>query len=79
MERRYLSIAWARPDYAHASWEQYRNQPVTVVPEPYQRLNGKFSLEAVPTAADDIRDILDRTAGLYSDGDFEIDGAGRSN
>ena len=68
----HLSIAWAWPDYAHASWEQYRNQPVAVVPEPYQRLNGKFSLEAVPTAADDIRDLLDRTAGLYSDGDFEI-------
>ena len=68
----FLSIAWARPDYAHASWEQYRCQPVSVVPEPYQRLNGRFSFEGIPTAADDIRKLLDRTAGLYSEGDFEI-------
>ena len=68
----FLSIAWARPDYAHANWEQYRSQPVSVVPEPYQRLNGKFSFEGIPTAADDIRELLDRTAGLYSEGDFEI-------
>jgi len=68
----FLSIAWARPDYAHASWEQYRCQPVSVVPEPYQRLNGRFSFEGIPTAADDIRKLLDLTAGLYSEGDFEI-------
>jgi len=67
-----LSISWARPDYTHASWEQYRSQPVSVVPEPYQRLNGKFSFEGIPTAGDDIRELLDRTAGLYSEGDFEI-------
>jgi hypothetical protein len=67
-----LSISWARPDYTHASWEQYRSQPVSVVPEPYQRLNGKFTFEGIPTAADDIRELLERTAGLYSEGDFEI-------
>ncbi len=67
-----LSLAWAQPDYTHAAWEQYRSQPIPIVPEPFQRLNGRFSLEAVATAADDIRDILDRTAGLYSEGDFEI-------
>jgi hypothetical protein len=43
-----------------------------VVPEPYQRLNGKFSFEGIPSAADDIRELLERTAGLYSEGDFEI-------
>jgi len=68
----FLTIAWARPDYTHASWEQYRSQPVSVVPEPYQRLNGKFSFEGIPSAADDIRQLLERTAGLYSEGDFEI-------
>jgi len=68
----FLTISWARPDYAHASWEQYRSQPVSVVPEPYQRLNSKFSFEGVPSAADDIRELLERTAGLYSEGDFEI-------
>jgi len=68
----FLSIAWARPDYTHASWEQYRSQPVAVVSEPYQRLNGKFSFGGIPTAGDDIRELLERTAGLYSEGDFEI-------
>jgi hypothetical protein len=68
----FLTISWARPDYAHANWERYRSQPVSVVPEPYQRLNGKFSFEGIPSAADDIRELLERTAGLYSDGDFEI-------
>jgi len=67
-----LSLAWARPDYTHANWQQYRSQPVAVVPEPYQRLNGKFSFEGIPSAADDIRELLERTAGLYSEGDFEI-------
>jgi hypothetical protein len=67
-----LSVSWARPDYAHATWEQYRSQPVSVVPEPYQRLNGKFSFEGVPTAGDDIRELLERTAGLFSEGDYEI-------
>ena len=68
----FLSVAWARPDYTHASWEPYRIQPVSVVPEPYQRLNGKFSFEGIPTAGDDIRKLLESTAGLYSEGDFEI-------
>ena len=68
----FLSVAWARPDYTHANWEPYHCQPVSVVPEPYQRLNGKFSFEGIPTAADDIRQLLERTAGLYSEGDFEI-------
>ena len=68
----FLTISWARPDYTNADWERYRSQPVTVVPEPYQRLNGKFSFEGIPTAADDIRELLERTAGLYSEGDFEI-------
>jgi hypothetical protein len=67
-----LSIAWARPDYAHANREQYRSQPVSIVPEPYQRLNGKFAFEGIPTAADDIRELLDRTAGLFSEGDYKI-------
>ena len=67
-----LSIAWARPDYADATREEYRSQPVSIVPEPYQRLNGKFTFEGIPTAADDIRELLDRTAGLFSEGDYKI-------
>jgi hypothetical protein len=68
----FLTISWARPDYTHADWERYRSQPVSVVPEPYQRLNGKLSFDGVPSAADDVRELLERTAGLYSEGDFEI-------
>jgi hypothetical protein len=67
-----LAIAWARPNYTKARCEAYHSQPVAVVPEPYQRLNGKCSFEGIPTAADDIRELLERTAGLYSEGDFEI-------
>ena len=67
-----VTLAWARPDYTQAQWEHYYTQPVAVVPEPYQRLNGKCSFEGVPSAADDVRELLERTAGLYSEGDFEI-------
>jgi hypothetical protein len=68
----FLAIAWARPDYTQAPGEAYHSQPVAVVPEPYQRLNGQCRFEGVPTAADDIRELLERTAGLYAEGDFEI-------
>lgn len=68
----FLTISWALPDYANADWERYRSQPVSVVPEPYQRMNGKVSFEGIPSAADDFRELLERTAGLYSEGDFEI-------
>lgn len=67
-----LNIAWARPDYSHAEWQHFRNQPVMLVFEPFQRLNGTASFEGSPTAADDIRSILEATAGQYSQGDFEI-------
>jgi hypothetical protein len=68
----FLTVAWARPDYTRAQWEVFRNQPVNLVFEPFQRLNGSASFEGNPTAADDFRRILDSTAGQYSQGDYAI-------
>ena len=68
----FLTVAWARPEYTHAQWETFRNQPLTLVFEPFQRLNGSVSFEGNPNAAEDLRRILDRTAGQYSQGDYAI-------
>ncbi len=68
----FLTVAWARPDYMHARWEAFRNQPVSLVFEPFQRLNGTISFEGNPNAADDFRRILENAAGEYSQGDFAI-------
>jgi hypothetical protein len=68
----FLTVAWARPDYAQAQWEPFRNQPVNMVFEPFQRLNGAVSLECHPNAADDLRRIFDKIAGQYSQGDYAI-------
>jgi hypothetical protein len=67
-----LEVRHVQPDNRPALPEIAGELPVSVVPEPYQRLNGKLSFEGIPTAADDIRQPLERTAGLYSEGDFEI-------
>ena len=68
----FLTVAWARPDYGRAQWQPFRNQPVVLVFEPFQRLNGTASFEGNPNAADDLRRILDKTAGEYSQGDYAI-------
>jgi hypothetical protein len=68
----FLTVAWARSDYTHAQWEPFRNQPVTLVFEPFQRLNGSVTFEGNPNAADDLRRIIDNTAGQYSQGDYAI-------
>jgi len=68
----FLTVAWARPDYDHAQWESFRSQPVAMVFEPFQRLNGEVTLECHPNAADDLRRILDKIAGEYSQGDYGI-------
>jgi len=68
----FLTVAWARPDYTHAHWEAFRNQPVILVFEPFQRLNGAVSFDGDPNAAEDLRRILDKTAGEYSQGDYAI-------
>jgi hypothetical protein len=51
---------------------QFRNQPISVVFEPFQRLNGTISYQDGPTAADALRKVLENTAGEYSQGDYEI-------
>jgi len=68
----FLTVAWARPDYTHAQWELFRNQPITLVFEPFQRLNGSAAFQGNPNAADDLRRIIDKTAGQYSQGDYAI-------
>jgi hypothetical protein len=71
-ESGFLTVTWARPDYAHAQWEAFQNQPVRLVFEPFQRLNGTVSLVGNPNAADHLRKIIDKTAGEYSQGDYAI-------
>jgi hypothetical protein len=68
----FLTVAWARPDYTQAQWEVFRNQPVKVVFEPFQRLNGEVTFECHPNAADGLRRILDKIAGEYSQGEYAI-------
>jgi len=68
----FLTVAWARPDYTLSPWQEFRNQPVKVVFEPFQRLNGSVKFEGAPTAGDNLRRVLESTAGEYGQGDFEI-------
>jgi hypothetical protein len=68
----FLTVAWAQPDYTRAQWEEFRNQPVAVVFDPFQKLNGSLSFEGSSTAADNLRKVLESTAGQYSQGDYEI-------
>lgn len=68
----FLTIAWARPDYTQAERTPFHNQPISLVFEPYQRLNGSVRFEGNPSAADDFRRILEKTSGSYSQGDYSI-------
>jgi hypothetical protein len=68
----FLTVAWARPEYTRAQWEPFRNQPVTLVFEPFQRINGSVSFEGNPTAGEDLRRIIEKTSGQYSQGDYGI-------
>lgn len=68
----FLTVAWARPDYTRSQWEMFRNQPIALVFEPFQRLNGAVTFEGHPNSADDLRRIIETTSGQYSQGDFGI-------
>jgi hypothetical protein len=68
----FLTVHWARPDYTHVEWQQFRNQPVEVVFEPFQKLNGSVSFEGSPAAAENLRRVLEATSGQYSQGEYEI-------
>lgn len=67
-----LAATWARVDYRQARWEVFRNQPMKVVLEPFERLNGAVSFECHPNAANNIRRILDGISGHYSQGEYAI-------
>jgi hypothetical protein len=68
----FLTVAWARPDYTRAQWEAFRNQPITLVFEPFQRLNGTVNFEGNSNADEQLRKVIDNTAGQYSDGDYAV-------
>jgi hypothetical protein len=68
----FLTVAWARPDYTRASWVAFLNQPVALVFEPFQRMNGSVSFGGHPGAGEDLRKVIEKTAGQYSQGDYEI-------
>ena len=68
----FVTVSWARPDYSRAQWEPFQNQAVTLVFEPFQRLNGSVSFDGNPHAADNLRKILEKTVGQYSEGDYAI-------
>jgi hypothetical protein len=71
----YLTVAWARPDYQHAQWEAFHGQAVSVVFEPYQRLNGRLRFDGSSVAANEVRHTLESSLGSYSQGDYEITSA----
>jgi hypothetical protein len=71
-EGAFLTVAWAQPDYARASWEPYRGQTLPLVFDAYQRLNGVLRLQAVPGTAEEIRSTIERNGGLYPQGDLEV-------
>lgn len=67
----FLTVAWARPDYAHARWEPYQGQAVPLVFDAYQRLNGRVRMVPRPKATEEIRAVVERFGGLGSQGEFE--------
>ncbi|MBZ5563248.1 MAG: hypothetical protein LAP13_12620 [Acidobacteriia bacterium] len=68
----FLTVAWARPDYEHATLIAYHGQTVPVVFEPYQRLNGVVRFENSAVAAEVVRATLERSEGLYAQGEYAI-------
>ena len=67
-----VAIAWAKPDYTRASWQIYRGQTVPLVFDAYQRLNGSVRLAAQPELGARIQAVVDRFAGLGSQGDVKV-------
>ncbi len=68
----FLTVAWARPDYEHATLIGYHGETVPVVFEPYQRLNGAVRFENSAVAAEVVRATLERSEGLYAQGEYAI-------
>ncbi len=68
----FLTVAWARPDYEHATLVAYHGQAAPVVFEPYQRLNGVVRFQDSAVAAEVVRATLERSEGLYAQGEYAI-------
>jgi hypothetical protein len=67
-----LTVSWAHPSYEDGKCIPYEGQVMPVVFEPYQRLNGSVSLTAKPGADDEIRQTIERPAGLCPQGEYEF-------
>jgi hypothetical protein len=67
-----LTVSWAHPSYEDARSVPFEGQATSVVFEPYQRLNGSVSLTAKPGAADEIRQTIERPAGLCPQGEYDL-------
>jgi hypothetical protein len=67
-----LTVSWAHPSYEDARSVPFEGHATPVVFEPYQCLNGSVSLAAKPGAADDIRQTIERPAGLCPQGEYEL-------
>ena len=68
----FLTVSWASPDYRQAEWVRFQNQPVDLVLDFFQKLNGQVSFKGHPNAADDLRRTIERTTGPYSHGEYAI-------
>lgn len=75
-EGAFITVAWAQPDYAHATWEPYHGQTITLVFDAYQRLNGTVRFQASSSVVDELRAVVERFGGLYPQGEFEAVAAG---
>ncbi len=68
----FVTVAWAHPDYSRATWEPYRGQSLPLVFDAYQRLNGTVKLQAQKGVAEEVQAVIDRSGGLYPQGEFEV-------
>lgn len=71
-----LTLSWAHPDYTQGSWEPYESQPVAVVFEPYQCLNGFVKFKSGHGVREKIAAVIERPAGLCPQGEYELKRAG---
>jgi hypothetical protein len=74
----FLTLSWAKPDYARARWETYQGEHVAVVFEPYQCLNGQVTFNAAAGVREKIRTVLERPGGLYPQGEYSLDRTGNT-
>jgi hypothetical protein len=71
-EGAFVTVSWAQPDYSRAKWEPFKEGSTPIVFDAYQRLNGTVRFQAHPGAGDELRAVIERFAGLYPQGEFEV-------